>query len=110
MSPDIFFGEGNVGPAVEDTILDENGARISIAGATVVARYRDKDQVGAEIDEPVDIMETTDPATFGDIKWTPAGPMPVGEFNHNWVVSFGGSAPVTFPNDRFLWMHVQPKP
>lgn len=114
MSPDIFFGEGDTGPSVQDTILGANGDRISIAGASVVMRYRDKDQAAAEVDEPVTITETSDPATFGDIEWTPAGPMPVGsaggDYSANWVVTFGNGTVITFPDDRPLWMRVQPKP
>lgn len=110
MSPDIPFAEGDTGPAVEDTILDGNGDRVSIAGATVVFRYRDKDQVGPEVDEPATITETSDPTTFGNVEWKPAGPMPPGEFNANWIVTFGDGTPITFPDDRYLWMSVLPKP
>lgn len=110
MSPDIPFGEGDVGPAVDDVILDGLGNPMDLSGATVVFRYRDKDQLSAEINEPAVVEQTTEPLTMGAVSWTPAGPMPPGEFNANWVVSFGGSAPVTFPDDRYLWMSVLPKP
>lgn len=109
-SPDIFFGEGDSGPIVDDTILDSNGAPVDLAGATVVFRYRDKLQVGAEIDEPAAITQTSDPLTLGDVEWAPAGPMQPGNFNANWVITFGSGTPITFPNGRYLWMQVWPKP
>jgi hypothetical protein len=114
MSPDIFLGEGATGPTQQYTILDGNGNRVSVAGATVVFRYRDKDQIGVEIDEPVVVTETSDPTTFGDVEWTPAGPMPVGgaggDYNGNFVTIFGDGTEIPYPDDRYLWMQILPKP
>lgn len=110
MSPDIFFGAGDLAPVITDTLFGPGGEPLDLTGATVVIRYRDKDQMTDEVIESVTIMQTTDPATLGDIAWTPVAAAVAGDYNTNWIVTLPGSKPMTIPNDRYLWMQVLPAP
>jgi hypothetical protein len=110
MSPDIFFGAGDTAPIIEDTLIDPSGIPLDLAGAAVVVRYRDKDQIGVEITETVTIVQTTDPDTQGDVEWTPAAPAAAGDYNLNWVATLASGKVVTCPNDRYLWMQVLAAP
>jgi hypothetical protein len=110
MSPDIFFGAGDTAPVVSDTLYNPDGTRLDLTGGSVVARFRDKDQIGNEVSEPVVIVQTTDATTFGNIEWTPAGARAEGNYNLQWIVTLPGGTVVTVPNDRYLWMQVWPAP
>jgi hypothetical protein len=105
--PDIFFGEGDRAPVVTDTLIGADGEPIDLTGATVVMRFRLKDETDSQTSEAVDVVG--DPAD-GEVEWTPATGRAAGDYNANWVVTMSGGEQVTVPNDRYLWMQVQPAP
>lgn len=109
-APDILFGAGDLAPVVPYTLRDRDGNPVDLTGATVVVRFRDKDQLAAETTETVAVAQTVDPATLGTIAWTPSAPAAAGEYNLNWIATLPGAKPETFPPDRYLWMSILPAP
>lgn len=106
-SPDIFFGEGDRSPVIADTLELPDGSEPDLSGKTVEIRYRLKNQTADEMIEAVAFVGDPENA---DVEWTPAAPAVPGDYNANWIVNRGLADQATYPDDRYLWMRVWPRP
>lgn len=105
-TPDLFFGELDTAPTYTQVLLGADGLPLALAGASVAFRYRLRNRTAAEVVETASIVD----ADEGVVEWTPAAPMPRGEYHANWIVTFAGGAQLTVPNDRHLLVQVLSRP
>jgi hypothetical protein len=106
MSPDIFFGEGDTAPIVTKTLM-VGGVQIDLTGATVTIRYRSKFSA-LDADTVAETVTIVGDPTAGGIEWHVQAPVVGGEYDFYWHVVLQSGDPITIPNDRKGWMHVEP--
>jgi hypothetical protein len=92
-------------PKIKGTIVDGEGLVVDLTGATV--RFHMRAQLGAaalKVDAPATVVSAV--AGTVEYAWASADTDTPGDFNAEWVVSFG-SSDRTHPNDGHIHVHIQ---
>lgn len=110
-----YFSKGDTAPTLRNRIEDGSGDPIDLTGATVVINiafsswsyfYSPKERIvdgGACVVDP-------DQVTFkGFVDWTPLANdlEPAGEFQYQYLITFGGGAVQTVPANTYLPMIIR---
>lgn len=101
---DFYIRQGDTLPTIKSQLVDENGVRIPLAGASavnlVLKRQPDANPV---LDKPAIIRNTPELGEHVEYVWIAADTANLqGEYQGYWQVYFGGVPSISVPNDGFF--------
>lgn len=105
MAADFTIGQGSTVPTFADTILDENGDPLNLAGATVTFVMRALANASTTINAVASIVS----ASAGEVSFTlsAAQTSAAGLYNAQWIVTESGGGTYAFPNIGYRSVEVQ---
>lgn len=114
MEPDYYIRQGDSGVKISDVLKDENGAAVSIQGATVQFQVYPVGGGAALVSTTATNEQNGDGSdgTKGKVSytWTGTNTTASGVFLGSWPVTFGGGAVQTYPNGGYILIDITPDP
>lgn len=104
---EFFIKQGDLLPAIESILKDENDVAIDLTSTTIQFAYRRYGETLAT----VRTAEIIAPATNGHVRyqWVTADTATAGSMEAEWRVTYPGGSVVSFPNDGYLIVRVSSK-
>lgn len=106
MPADYTWVQGDVLPVASDTLTYSDNTAVNLAGATVSFIMR---SLTAEKQQTLTGETKVVSAAKGEVSFTPSAidtGVP-GNYMANWLVTFSGGKPMTFPTTGYLWVQIQ---